>query len=556
MAARSGSRRVHARLTAWPSGVSLQGPFAAASKGPAMRNNTSKSIGFGLTLSGVILATSWFGASEPAFAEFRAPQVRLPPPRVSISPGTGTFRPVVGPGVVVGRTFGTVGEAGGRRIVVRPIGRHMGSTSCEGGGGRGRFNHCDVDVGGPPILGGGSNGVNNGSIFTFNPRGGLPAPGERRFVPDEIITEFSANTSPQTINRLARRLELTQLETQSFPLIGATLYRWRVGGGRSALSAVSELESQGAVASVQPNYMFSLQEDAAQPADGTQGDPAQYVLSKLHIDQAHQIATGKDVPIAVIDSEIDVAHPDINGTTVKSFDALGGEVKPQQHGTAMAGAIISHGKLEGIAPGAELLAARAFDDHSDGTSFAIYKSVQWAADNGARIINMSFTGPPDPTMHRLLVAAYGKGIVLVAAAGNAGPKAAPLYPGADPDVIAVTATDDNDGLFDSANRGQYIAVAAPGVQILALAPADSYTVTTGTSVAAAHVSGVAALLLQHEPDLKPSDIRSILTTTAKPLGVPEDHTDFGAGLVNAYRAVTSPEEKSAGDHVDHERANR
>jgi len=106
------------------------------------------------------------------------------------------------------------------------------------------------------------------------------------------------------------------------------------------------------------------------------------------------------------------------------------------------------------------------------------------------------------------------------------------------------------------NRGQYIAVAAPGVQILALAPADSYTVTTGTSVAAAHVSGVAALLLQHEPDLKPSDIRSILTTTAKPLGVPEDHTDFGAGLVNAYRAVTSPEEKSAGDHVDHERANR
>jgi hypothetical protein len=518
-----------------------------------MRNSTSKLIGLGLTLSGVILAASCFGASEPAFAEFRAPQVRLPPPRVSISPGTGTFRPTVGPGVVVGRTFGTVGEAGGHRIVVRPIGRHIGSTSCEGGGGRGRFNHCDVDLGGPPVLGGGGS---NGGIATFNPRGGLPAPGERRFVPDEIITEFSANTSPQTINRLARRLDLTQLESQSFPLIGATLYRWRVGGGRSALSAVSELESQGAVAGVQPNYMFSLQEDAAQPADGTQGDPAQYVLSKLHIDQAHQIATGKNVPIAVIDSEIDVAHPDINGTTVKSFDALGGEVKPQQHGTAMAGAIISHGKLEGIAPGAELLAARAFDDQSNGTSFAIYKSVQWAADNGARIINMSFTGPPDPTMHRLLVAAYGKGIVLVAAAGNAGPKAAPLYPGADPDVIAVTATDDNDGLFDSANRGQYIAVAAPGVQILALAPADSYTVTTGTSVAAAHVSGVAALLLQHEPDLKPGDIRSILTATAKPLGVPEDHTDFGAGLVNAYRAVTSPEEKSAGDNGGPERVNR
>ena len=412
-------------------------------------------------------------------------------------------------------------------------------------------------MGCPSILGDrGSNGVNNGNIGNLNARGGLPAPGERRFVADEVITEFSANTSPQTINLLARRLDLTQLETQSFPLISATLYRWRVGGGRSALSAVSALENQGAVASVQPNYMFSLQEDAAQTAGSAQGDPAQYVLSKLQVDQAHQIATGKDVPVAVIDSEVDVAHPDINGTTVKSFDALGGEGKPQQHGTAMAGAIISHGKLEGIAPGAELLAARAFDDKSNGTSFAIYKSVQWAADNGARVMNMSFAGPPDPTMHRMLAAAYGKGIVLVAAAGNGGRGAAPLYPGADPAVIAVTATDDNDGLLDSANRGRYIAVAAPGVQILTLAPADAYTVDTGTSVAAAHVSGVAALLLQREPDLKPADIRAILTATAKPLGVADDHADFGAGLVNAYRAVTSPEEKSAGVNGGHEHANR
>jgi subtilisin family serine protease len=517
-----------------------------------MRNRSSKLIvGLGLTLSGALVVASCIGVSGPAFAQFRTPQVRVPPPRVgvgvhNISPaivGVGTFRPP---------------SAGGHRIGVRPIGRNIGTNSCEGGSSRYRSNHCDIDIGGPPISGGGgtgvNNGANNGSNGYLNARGGLPAPGERRFVPDEVITEFSANTSPQAINRIARRLDLTRLETQSFPLLGATLYRWRVGGGRSARSAVSELE--GVVASVQPNYVFSLQEDPAHAVGGTQGDPAQYVLSKLQIDQAHQIATGKDVPVAVIDSEIDVAHPDINGTTVKSFDALGGDLKPQQHGTAMAGAIISHGKLEGIAPGAELLAARAFDDQSSGTSFAIYKSVQWAADNGARVINMSFTGPPDPTMHRLLAAAYQKGIVLVAAAGNGGPKAAPLYPGADPDVIAVTATDDNDGLFDAANRGQYIAVAAPGVQILALAPADAYTLATGTSVAAAHVSGVAALLLQHEPGLKPSDIRAILATTAKPLGVAEDHVDFGAGLVNAYRAVTLPGEKSAGDHGAHEQANR
>jgi subtilisin family serine protease len=182
----------------------------------------------------------------------------------------------------------------------------------------------------------------------------------------------------------------------------------------------------------------------------------------------------------------------------------------------------------------------AFDDTpgvARGNSFAIYKGLQWAADNGARIVNMSFAGPVDPTLQRLLAAAYDKGIVLVAAAGNAGPKSDPLYPAADPNVIAVTATDSDDHLFQMANRGRHIAVAAPGVDIFALAPGDEYVFTTGTSIAAAHVSGIVALLLEHKPSLKPGEIRAALTATAQPLGPPRPDSDFGAGLVNAYRAV-------------------
>ena len=129
---------------------------------------------------------------------------------------------------------------------------------------------------------------------------------------------------------------------------------------------------------------------------------------------------------------------------------------------------------------------------------------------------MSFVGPADPALHRMLAAAYEKDMVLIAAAGNAGPDSPPLYPGADPDVIAVTASDSRDGMFKMANRGQYIAVAAPGVEILALAPGDAYQIATGTSVAAAHVSGIAALLLERNPSLKPKDIRVIIMSTAKP----------------------------------------
>jgi len=390
-------------------------------------------------------------------------------------------------------------------------------------------------VGGVGAGGAGRGGGGNGGS-------GVPPRGERRFVPDEVITAFSASTTPEAIEQLARRYNLTRLETQSFPLINTTFYRWRIGGRRSVPDVVGTIEDERIVARAQPNYVFTLQEDAAKISSGTRGDAAQYVLARLEIEQAHRVSTGKDIPVALIDSEIDVKHPDLDGAIAKTFDALTGDERPHQHGTAIAGAIAAHAKLLGIAPGAQLLAARAFDDtpgEAKGTSFAIYKSLQWAADNAARVVNMSFAGPADPTLHQMLTAAYEKGIVLIAAAGNAGPNSPPLYPAADPDVIAVTATDSHGGVFKMANRGPYIAVAAPGVDILALAPGEAYQITTGTSVAAAHVAGVAALLLESKPSLKPADIRSILTSTAKPPGSAARNADAGAGQVDAYRAVAS-----------------
>jgi len=399
-----------------------------------------------------------------------------------------------------------------------------------------------VDDGGGRNPGGSSGGRNrNAGGGGGGGGGGAAARSAQRFVVGEVITAFVPSTAPQAIDRIARRYDLTLVESQSFPLIGETLYRWRVGGRRSVVNAVRALGGERIVASVQPNFLYRLEEEKT--ALSMRGDAAQYVLSMLQIEQAQQIATGKEVPVAVIDSAIDLKHPDFGGVAVKSCDTLGGEQnKPNPHGTSIAGAIAAHGKLLGIAPGAELLAVRAFDDaagSATGTSMAVYKGLQWAVDNGARVINMSFTGPPNPTLQRLLAAASGRGIVLIAAAGNAGPQAEPLYPAAYPDVIAVTATDSKSQLFKMANRGRYIAVAAPGVDILALAPDDAYQLTTGTSIAAAHVSAIAALLLEREPSLKPSDIRAVLSSTAKLLGKPQTDPDFGAGLVNAYRAVTS-----------------
>ena len=175
--------------------------------------------------------------------------------------------------------------------------------------------------------------------------------------------------------------------------------------------------------------------------------------------------------------------------------------------------------------------------NAESTTFSILKGVDWSVRQGARIINMSFAGPRDPSLERALKAAYDKGIVLIAAAGNAGPKSPPLYPGADPNVIAVTATDANDKIFSGANRGRYIAVAAPGVDILVPSVDNTYQLTTGTSVSSAEVSGIVALLLERNPNLGPEDIRKILTTSAKHPGTKDRDDDFGSGLVDPSKAI-------------------
>ena len=156
---------------------------------------------------------------------------------------------------------------------------------------------------------------------------------------------------------------------------------------------------------------------------------------------------------------------------------------------------------------------------------------------------MSFAGPKDALIERGVAAMAAKGIVMVAAAGNAGPKSPPLYPAADPNVIAVSATDAQDRLFAASNRGGYIAVAAPGVDIFLPAPDDKYQMTSGTSFSAAYVSGIAALMLERNPALKPDEVRAILMKTARDLGAPGRDDLFGAGEADAYAAVRLPSQR-------------
>jgi subtilisin family serine protease len=360
-----------------------------------------------------------------------------------------------------------------------------------------------------------------------------------RTIAGEIVAEIDAALTNAEADELARRHGLRRIESANFPLIGATIGLFRVADRRPAETVSRELATEASVRSVQPNFRYLLQD---QKAALTEGDPAQYALTKLKLPEAHKLAHGADVRVAVIDSGVDARHPELADSIVESFDAVAvtGNDDPHVHGTGIAGAIAAHARLMGGAPAARILAIRAFVVASNGvqsSSFAVMKGLDYAAAHGAQIINMSFAGPKDALIERGIEQLAAKGIVMVAAAGNAGAKSPPLYPAANPNVIAVSATDAQDHLFAASNRGAHIAVAAPGVDILLPAPDQKYQMTSGTSFSAAYVSALAALMLERNRMLKPEGLRTILTRTARDLGSPGRDDLFGAGEADAYAAV-------------------
>ena len=239
----------------------------------------------------------------------------------------------------------------------------------------------------------------------------LPPPGAR-FVPNEVILDVPPSVSEGQLNAIAARHAMTRMETQTFRLTGRRLFRWRIDGGTSVPDMIRGVAGETQVAGAQPNYLFPLAQDQL-----PQMNADQYAPERLHLPEAHKLATGSRVLVAVIDSGIDASHEDLAGAMVRSFDAAAangsaGNGAAHPHGTGMAGALAARRNVLGTAPRVGVLAVRAFDPrtHSgEGTTFNIIKGIDWAVENGARVINMSFAGPADPRLNDALERAVEAG---------------------------------------------------------------------------------------------------------------------------------------------------
>ncbi len=303
--------------------------------------------------------------------------------------------------------------------------------------------------------------------------------------------------------------------------------------GRDPAELAARIATDPMVESAQPVYRFQVlagTSDPPPPPPTRPGDPyaqLQHAARELGLPAAHRWATGRGVKVAVIDTGIEFSHPDLVGRIAGARDfvsrtgdeetgRVGEAFSSDVHGTAVAGVIAaSEGNgvgIMGVAPEAEVMALKACWPVKSGAvaatcdSYTLAEGLDFAITQGAQVINLSLTGPEDPLLTRLIEAALKRDIPVVAASAR---PAHPGFPASAEGVLAVSSVS-----TDSLPGTPSPPLAAPGVDILTTVPKDAYDFLSGSSLAAAHVTGVIALLLQRHPGLAPDRIRQLLTSTA------------------------------------------
>jgi subtilisin family serine protease len=245
----------------------------------------------------------------------------------------------------------------------------------------------------------------------------------------------------------------------------------------------------------------------------------------------------------MIDSALAAGLPTFAGRKLhqRSFVEPGHAAADPAHGTAIAALLVgaadpAHLTAGGLLPDADLYAAAIFErqgGESQASAFAIAAALNWMVENRVAVVNISLAGDNNALMAQAVHRASERGTILVAAAGNAGPDAPPAYPGALPEVIAITAVDRDGAVFPEANRGDYIAFAAPGVSIWVPGPDGQGRYQTGTSFAAPFALGTAALEVMRGTPPKADALRRRLAAKAHALGTGGKNPVFGYGLVQA-----------------------
>lgn len=353
-------------------------------------------------------------------------------------------------------------------------------------------------------------------------------------------------TGPDELGQLSRKIswdyDLQMLGHWPLEALGIYCFEFQLAEGQIASELTDRLRADPRVETVQPLQLFEVMAQFY-------NDPYWKVQRGFHDLQAgaaHEWATGKGVKVAIIDTGVDIDHPDLRDSVelVKNFvGTVTGRAYAEAHGTAVAGVIGARANnrfgVVGIAPDAKLIALRACWQKSKAdrglcSSFTLAQALDFAITEDVQVINLSIQGPHDPLIDRLLMKATSNGITVALAVPGSD---TPSHLGASlTDVIRVNALAGPYDDIDAANR-RYPTFGAPGIDIVSTAVGGRFEFNSGSSLATAHVSGVLALLLERAPSLTVKELDSLLMTAARGVTLVSTNGGIAPVPVNACTAL-------------------
>lgn len=360
------------------------------------------------------------------------------------------------------------------------------------------------------------------------------APELDRFVPGRVLVGFRESISADQARNIVAALGARDVE--------------EIAGHRvHVIDLPEEVDEKGFAQAIahRPEVEFAEVDRLLQPEEIAPNDPwyvDQWHLKKIAAPTAWATTTGSaSVIIAILDTGIDSTHPDLSGKLVSGWNIYNNNSDTTDqggHGTAVAGtAAASSNNADGVASVAwqsRIMPIRVTDSTGYATFSALASGLQWAADHGARVANLSFNASDSSTVRSAAQYFQNKGGVVAVSAGN---QATFNSSPDNPYVLTVGATDPNDVLASFSNPGNNVDLAAPGTNIRTTAKGSGYVSTAGTSLSSPIVAGVAALVMAANPGLTPVEVQNILKQSADDLGGAGWDTSFGWGRVNAARAV-------------------